>query len=184
MEVLIKDITLENLSDISESCRSCIYWEFPEDFEKAKDMEQNKKLQFCVEKKKEWFLKTLKDFGNCGKIVYYRGKPIGYAQYAPSTRLPQAKNYESKHLGEPDGGAVFLSCLYITNKSMRGRGFGTQLLRHVVNDLKKRGFKAIETFARRGSSNNPSGPIELYLKEGFRVKEELGSEYVLVRLDL
>lgn len=184
MEVLIKDIIPENFSDIPKGCRSCIYWEYPEDFEKARLMEQDKKVQFCVERKKGWFLKTLKEFGNCGKIVYYKGKPIGYAQYAPFTRLPQTKNYESKRLGEPEGGAIFLSCLYISNKSMRGKGVGTKLLRHVINELKKRKCTALETFARSGLSNNPSGPIELYLKEGFYVKEELGPEYVLMRLDL
>ena len=184
MEVLIRDITAENLSDIPEGCRSCIYWEYPEDFEKTRVMEQNKKLQLCVEKKKNWFLETLKEFGNCGKIVYYKDKPIGYAQYAPFTRLPQTKNYESKHLGKTDEGVIFLSCLYISDESMLGKGVGTQLLKFVISDLKKRRFKAIETFARSGSSNNPSGPIELYLKEGFYIKEELGPEYALARLDL
>jgi len=183
MEVLIKDITPENLSDIPEGCRSCIYWEFPEDFEKARVMEQNKKLQFCVGKKKDWFLKTLKEFGNCGEIVYYNDRPIGYAQHAPSTRLPQAQNYEAKCLGKPEE-AIFLSCLYIPDKTMQGKRIGTRLLKHIINDSKKRKFRAIETFARKGSSNNPSGPIEFYLKEGFYVKEELSPEYVLVRLDL
>lgn len=183
MEVLIKDITPENLSDIPEGCRSCIYWEYPEDFEKVRLKEQNRKLQFCVEKKKVWFLKTLKEFGSCGKIVYHKDKTIGYAQYAPFTRLLQAKNYKSKRLGKSER-VVFLSCLYIPNKSMRGKGVGTQLLKHIIVELKKRGFKAVETFARRGSPNNPSGPIELYLKEGFYAKEELSSEYTLVRSDL
>jgi len=184
MEVLIKDITAENLSDIPEGCRSYIYWEYPEDFEKIRLVEQNGKFQFCVEKKKKWFLETLKEFGNCGQIVYYKDKPVGYAQYAPFSRLPQAKNHESKNLGKPDEGVIFLSCLYIPNKSRRGKGVGTQLLKQVINDLKKRGFKAVETFARKGSSNNPSGPVELYVKEGFYVGEELSSGYVLVRLDL
>jgi len=184
MKVLIKDITHENLSDIPESCRSCIYWEYPEDFEKARVMKPDEKLQSSAEKKKNWFLKTLTEFGNCGNIVYYRDKPVGYAQYAPCTCLPQAQNYEARHLGKPGEGVVFLSCLYIPNRSMHGKGIGTHLLKQVINDLKKRGFKAIETFARRGSSNNPSGPVEFYLKEGFYVKEELSSEYVLVRLDL
>ena len=147
-------------------------------------MEQNGKLQFCVEKKRKWFLKTLKEFGNCGKIVYCKDKSIGYAQSAPFTRLPQAKNYESKRLGKPEERVIFLSCLYIPDKIMRGKGVGTQLLKHVINDLKKRRFKAVETFARKGSSNNPSGPAALYLKEGFYVRQELSSEYVLVRLDL
>jgi len=184
MEVLIKDITPENLSDIPESCRSCIYWEYPEDFEKARVMKLDQKLQFCTEKKRNWFLKTLREFGNCGNVVYYMDKPVGYAQYAPITRLPQAQNYESKSLGKPKDMVVFLSCLYIPNKSMHRKRVGTRLLKHVINDLKNRRFKAIETFARRGSSNNPSGPIEFYLKEGFYVKEELNPEYVLVRLNL
>ena len=147
-------------------------------------MEQDKRLQLCVEKKRDWFLETLEEFGNCGKIAYYSDKTIGYAQYSPSTRLPQAKNYESKHLGKLSEGVIFLSCLYIPDKSMRGKGVGTQLLEHVISDLRKRMFKTIETFARSGSSNNPSGPVELYLKEGFDVKEEVYSEYVLVQLDL
>jgi len=184
MKILTRSITPENFGDIPESCRSCIYWEYPEDFEKARLMEQKRKLKLCAEKKKEWFLKTLKEFGSCGKIVYYNSKLVGYAQYAPSTRFPQAKNYESKHLGKAEEGAIFLSCLYIPDKSMRGKGVGTRLLKHIIDDLRKRRFKAVETFARRGSLNNPSGPIELYLKEGFSVREELGSEYALVRLDL
>jgi GNAT superfamily N-acetyltransferase len=179
-----KEYYTESLRDIPENCRNCIYWEYPEDFEKTRPMEQSKKPQFCEEKKNGWFLETLKEFGNFGKIVYHKNKPVGYAQYAPFTRLPQAKNYESKRLGKFEEGVIFLSCLYIPNKSMRRKGVGTKLLKHVVNDLKKRGFKAVETFARKGSSNNPSGPVELYLKEGFYVKEEIYSGYVLVQLDL
>ncbi|MDH5450086.1 MAG: hypothetical protein OEX77_04150 [Candidatus Bathyarchaeota archaeon] len=58
------------------------------------------------------------------------------------------------------------------------------MLKHAINELKKRRFKAVETFARSGSSNNPSGPTELYLKEGFYVREETSPGYALVRLDL
>jgi len=59
-----------------------------------------------------------------------------------------------------------------------------KLLESIILDLKKRGFKAIETFARKGASNNPSGPVKLYFKKGFRIKDETNPEFPLVRLEL
>ena len=59
-----------------------------------------------------------------------------------------------------------------------------KLLDSIVADLKKQGFKVIETFTRRGSTNNPSGPVELYLKRGFYIKNEANPDFPLVRLDL
>jgi GNAT superfamily N-acetyltransferase len=179
MKVVVKGITRENLDDIPEPCRSCVYWEFPEDSEKAKLLKSE-----LVRKKKEWFLRTLREFGNCGKIVYYDNSVVGYAQYASITYLPNIESYESELVGRLEDGTVFLSCLYITEKALRGRGIGMKLLESIILDLKSQGFKAIETFARRGSSNNPSGPIELYFKRGFQTKDERNPEFPLVKLEL
>ena len=179
MKTVVRGITRENLDDLPEPCRSCLYWEFPEDSEKAKLLKSE-----LTRKKKAWFLQTLREFGNCGKFVYYDNSVVGYAQYAPIAYLPNIGSYESKLVGRLEDGIVFLSCLYITEKALRGRGMGIKLLEGIVLDLKKRGFKAVETFARRGSSNNPSGPIELYLKKGFQIKDETNPEFPLVRLEL
>ncbi len=183
MEIAIKDITQENLDDIPELCKSCLYWEFPEDFRDPSLLDPRKKLEFEA-RKKEWFIQTLRNFENCGKIVYHNNIPVGYAQYAPSARLPQARNYRSGPVGRVEEGVVFLSCLYISDEALRGKGVGVKLLDDMITDLKKKGFKAIETFARRGSSNNPSGPFELYLKRGFYIKDETNLEFPLVRLNL
>lgn len=179
MRTVVRGITRENLDYIPEPCRSCLYWEFPEDSEKAKLLKSE-----LARKKKAWFLQTLREFGNCGKLVYYDNNVVGYAQYAPITCFPNIESYESKLVGRLEDGTVFLSCLYITEKALRGRGMGIKLLESIILDLKKRGFEAIETFARRGSSNNPSGPIELYLKKGFQTKDETDPEFLLVRLEL
>jgi len=179
MKITIKDITEENLDDIPRPCRSCLYWELPEDFKKLR---QQNKPQLAEEKKKEWFIKTLGEFGNCGKIVYQDKMPIGYAQYAPVSHLPQARSYKSGRPERIEDRTVFVSCLYISEESQRGKGIGMKLLNTVVMDLRNRGFKAVETFARRGSANNPSGPIELYLKKAFEIKDEIDPEFPLVRL--
>lgn len=104
MKVVIKDITRENLDDIPAPCRGCLYWEFPEDFEK---LAQQKKSELAAEKKRKWFIKTLREFGNCGKIVYQNKAPVGYAQYAPLNRLPQVNSYKSRPPGQIRKGTVF-----------------------------------------------------------------------------
>ena len=104
MKVVFTDITRENLDEIPKPCTDCLYWEFPEDSRNMKS----------ASKKRDWFCETLREFGNCGKIVYYENAPVGYAQYAPATRLPNVKSYGSKLIGQLEDGIVFISCLYIT----------------------------------------------------------------------
>jgi len=182
IEIEIEDINESNLKDIPEPCKSCVYWEFPEGFEKGKkDLQKKSELEV---KKRKWFEWTLKEFGACGKIVYYEDKPIAYAQYGSSVWLPKIKAYESKPVGKLEEGVVFLSCLYITDKTMRGKGIGELLLQNIVEDLKRRGFKAIETFARRSEANNPSGPMAFYIKNGFHIKDKTDPEFPLMRFYL
>lgn len=183
MQVEIKSITESNLDDIPKPCRGCTYWEFRRDVDKAREHPSKVTLE-QTSKKKDWFIHTMKTFGICGKIGYFNQLPVGYAQYAPSNRLPNIASYKCKAIGLIEDGTVFLSCLFINEKSLRGKGSGTKLLDNVVTDLENRGFKAIETFAGKGSANNPSGPVELYLKRGFYIKNEANPNFPLMRLDL
>jgi len=185
IEFAIEDLKEANLGDIPESCRGCVYWEFPQEFEKVKEEKAEAQKKWELEqKKREWFVQTLKEFRTCGKIVYYNGKPVAYAQFAPSARLPKTGHYESQPVGKLEEGVVFLSCLYIADKRLRGKGLGEALLKNIIDELKRRGFKAVETFARRGDSNNPSGPLEFYIKNGFIIKDKTNPEYPLMQLFL
>ncbi|MDH5634594.1 MAG: GNAT family N-acetyltransferase [Candidatus Bathyarchaeota archaeon] len=179
----MEDITQGNLKDVPEPCKACLYWENP--VLKGKQQSTTEKTMHTAEKA-EWFLKTLKEFGNCGKIIYADNKPVGYAQYSSASRLPNTQEYGAKKLGTTQDKVAFISCLYISNKDFRGKGLGKKLLDEVILDLKNRGFNAVETFARESSPNNPSGPIQLYLKKGFHVRERLETnhDFALVRLDL
>ena len=57
------------------------------------------------------------------------------------------------------------------------------MLENLLVELRKREVKAVETFARKNSENNPSGPLELYLKHNFKVKNDK-DDFPLVRFDL
>lgn len=181
----IADITEANLADIPESCKACIYWEFPDEFDKAKEQKARLERRSEFEQKKhEWFVNTVREFGTCGKITYYKDRPVAYAQFAPSDRLPNTAHYESHPVGKLEEGVIFLSCLYVVDKTLRGKGLGKKLLRNIINDARKRGFKAVETFARRGNSDNPSGFLEFYIRNGFTIKDQTNPEFPLVRIFL
>ncbi len=183
MQVTIVDVTARNVGDIPEACKPCLYWENPSIFRRVEELSPAERVGFEA-RKADWFRETQKKSGTCGKILYCEDTPVGYAQYSVVDSLPQAHEYGAKSLGKPEDDVAFISCLYISDELFRRRGLGQRLLGQVISDLKQRGFKAVETFARKKSSNNPSGPIELYLKQGFEVVEDVNPEFALVRLDL
>ncbi|MBO3797907.1 MAG: GNAT family N-acetyltransferase [Thermoproteota archaeon] len=182
MRVEIVSLTEENLIQAPEwgehpfSCKYCIYWESPKEcVDPSKEIREE-----TLAKKLNWLRSVRTMFGECGKLLYVDGKPVGYAQYAPPETLPLSAEYSA---GPPSRDAVLISCLFIAEKEYRGRGLGKLLLESIIEDLRKRGFKAVETFARRNNPNNPSGPVEFYLKNGFRVLRE-DPEFPLMRLEL
>jgi GNAT superfamily N-acetyltransferase len=153
------------------SCQYCLYWESTDDFDEKVSKESAQQL------KSDWFKNVSKEFGDCGVIAYLDNESVGYAQYALPKFFPRVRQYAS---GPPSGDSVFLACLYVPKRELRGIGIGKYLLDIVLSNLQKRGYSAIETFARKDSENNPTGPLEFYLKNGFFVKRER-DEFPLVR---
>jgi ribosomal protein S18 acetylase RimI-like enzyme len=156
------------------SCRYCAYWESTGDFDERVAQSEAERV------KREWFKNTLERFGNCGFIVYRDDDPVGYAQYSLPRFLPRTREYAS---GPPSDDAVFLSCLYVPKRELRGMGIGRYLLETVESDLQRRGYTAIETFARKGSESSPAGPLGFYVRHGFSIASER-DEFPLVRKEL
>lgn len=133
------------------------------------------------EKRQKWFLQMEKKSGcSGGFIVYYDNAPVGFVQYASAKYFPNVKEYRS---GPPSEDAAFLACLYIPKEENRKKGLGTLILKGGIAELERTGCKAVETFARRSSWENPSGPLEFYLKKGFKTKRD-DTDFPLVRLEL
>lgn len=169
----IEDATNSSFKNVPSSCRYCLYWQtsgaYGEEMLKP-EMEQQKR---------EWFNKVSCEFGDCIKIAYSANTPIGFLQYAPAKFFLRTKEYVAGPISED---AVFLACLYVASKEARGKGFGTAMLRNLLAELKQRKSKAVETFARKGSSDNPSGPLAFYLKHGFNIIRNK-NDFPLVRFE-
>jgi len=170
----IETVNEDNFEDVPSPCKYCLYWQtsgpFGEETLKP-EMEQEKR---------EWFNEVNREFGGCIKIAYLNGKPIAFMQYASARFFPRAGVYAS---GPPSEDAVFLACLYISDKEARRQGHGSAMLKDLTVELKERGFKAVETYARKSSDDNPSGPLALYLRHDFRIERDK-NDFPLVRLEL
>lgn len=168
-----EDATKNNFKDIFSPCRYCLYWQtrgpYGEEMLKP-EMEQQKR---------EWFNKISSEFGSCIKIAYLANTPIGFIQYAPARFFQRTNEYVA---GPPSEDAVFLACLYIDSKEARRKGFGTAILKSFLAELEQRKFKAAETFARKSSSDNPSGPLSFYLRKGFNIIRDK-NDFPLVRFE-
>lgn len=167
------DVTETNYHSIPSPCGYCLYWQktgtFTEDTVEPA-MEQEKLA---------WWRKVMSQFGTCHKIAMVDKAPAGFIQYAPSGFFPRLKTYAPL---TPSRDAVFIACLYL-KKECRGKGLGIRMLEELVAALRQKGYVAIETLARGNSVDNPSGPADLYVKQGFEVKHTKG-KWSLLRLEL
>ncbi|MCR4404554.1 MAG: GNAT family N-acetyltransferase [Candidatus Acetothermia bacterium] len=182
MKAELLDLTEENLIEAPEwasrpySCKWCLYWEEPE---LLLDPAEGKKGEM-FQRKLAWLRLVRAEFGPCGKLLYLDGKAIGYAEYAPARFLPNSRNYPAGPVSED---AALIACLFIPAREHRGRGLGSLLLKGILDELRSRGLKAVEAFARRGSPENPVGPVKFYLKHGFHIRRD-DEEFPLMRLEL
>lgn len=159
MKRKIISITSDCLQDLSEPCRSCLYWESSPGSHEVEDKKESKRL------KEKWFQATLSDWGECGKILYQGSQVLAYAQYGPGFYFPRTNGYLAGKVSED---AIFLSCLRVVPE-VRGKGLGRIMLRAVEKDLYKKGFKALETIAGKREQDYV-GPVDFYLKNGFFVR--------------
>lgn len=171
----IVDVSGSNYQDIPDfgpiSCRSCLRWEMGNGSGHGPGGDREAL-------KRNWFNGVNFVYGPCGKLVYHNGKVVAWAQYAPANCFPKSGAYHSY----PSQDAYLITCLVVAPKYRR-RGFGEMLLRAIIEDLRGRGLKAVETFAMKNGENNPSGPVELYRSAGF--KTEADDEHLpLLRLEL
>ncbi len=167
-------IALGNFKEIPPPCSHCLYWE------KIGQPERSLTKQQMKLRRLDWLSKVITEFGDCGFVVHFDADPVGFVQYAHPRFFPNISEYLS---GPPSDDAVFLACLHIVKKEARHKGLGASILRRLLSELRDEGFGAVETFSRRSSENNPSGPLRLYMKQGFRVVRER-DDFPLVRYEL
>ncbi|MFD5817091.1 GNAT family N-acetyltransferase [Streptomyces sp. NPDC127038] len=130
-------LTLDNLPDLPNRCRACVFWELdPVRGEAAL------KAGTSALEKEAWISSVLLDWGSCGRVAYVDDVPVGYVLYAPPAYVPRSTAFPTSPVA-PD--AVQLMTSFIM-PGYQGQGLGRVMVQTVAKDLLRRGFRAIEAF--------------------------------------
>ncbi|KMS87035.1 MULTISPECIES: GNAT family N-acetyltransferase [Streptomyces] len=153
-------LTLDNLQDLPQRCRSCVFWELdPVSGEAAV------KGGTAALEKESWISAVLLDWGSCGRVVYVDDVPAGFVLYAPPAYVPRSTAFPTSPVS-PD--AVQLMTGFVM-PGYQGQGLGRVLVQAVAKDLLRRGFKAIEAFGdSRWKEPACMLPAEHLLAVGFK----------------
>ncbi|MBK3644812.1 GNAT family N-acetyltransferase [Streptomyces sp. MBT33] len=130
-------LTLDNLQDLPNRCRSCVFWELdPVSGEAAV------KAGTAALEKEAWISAVLLDWGSCGRVVYVDDAPVGFVLYAPPAYVPRSTAFPTSPVS-PDAVQLITSSIM---PGYQGQGLGRVMVQTVAKDLLRRGFKAIEAF--------------------------------------
>ena len=172
MTLRLEDLDTRHVDGLASLCGGCVYWEFPRAFDEGVSQKKARLM------KSKWVCCNIPECP-IGRVAFSEEELVGFVQFGPPELYPRRLEYECGPVGED---ALFIACLFVA-VGQRGQGISKQLLADVGEVARGSGYGALETFARRASSNNPSGPIELYEACGFEVARD-GAEFPLVRLEL
>ncbi|PRH81172.1 GNAT family N-acetyltransferase [Streptomyces solincola] len=153
-------LTLDNLPDLPQRCRTCVFWELdPVSGEAAV------RGGTADQEKEAWISAVLLDWGSCGRVVYVDDAPAGFVLYAPPAYVPRATAFPTSPVS-PDA-VQLITALIVPGH--QGQGLGRVLVQTVAKDLLRRGFRAIEAFGdARWKEPACLLPAEHLLSVGFK----------------
>ena len=172
-------LTLDNLGDLPDQCRSCVFWELEPVLRRRADASGDSACE-----KESWVSRTLLEWGSCGRVAYVDGEPAGYILYAPATFVPGASSFPTAP-ASPD--AVLLTTAMV-DPAYGDAGLGRTLVQAMAKDLIQRGgIRAIEAFGDTRAPREGYGgcvlPADFLLRVGFKTHRH-HPRYPRMRLEL
>ncbi|MBA0124026.1 GNAT family N-acetyltransferase [Haloechinothrix sp. YIM 98757] len=160
-------VTLDNLEHLPLRCRRCVYWEL------APHMREQVEEYGETEVEKEaWISAVLLEWGSCGRIAYSEDLPVGFVLYAPPNAVPRASAFPTAPVSAD---AIMLTSFFVLPE-FRSCGLGRMLVQAAVQDLTRRGVKAVEAFgdeeaadaAQNALDHNCVVPADFLRSVGFK----------------
>lgn len=167
-----EDLHPEDVHDMFALCQGCIFWELPRQFATRPTFGEMLRM------KTEWLVTHCRQH-TLGKVARENGSLLAFTQFGPPEFYPQRTTYDA---GPVSRDAMLITCVFV-DPHCRSKGLASELLWLTEEVAGRLGYAAIEAFARVGSSNNPAGPVELYLRCGFRVQRP-HQDFPLMRKDV
>jgi GNAT superfamily N-acetyltransferase len=148
-------ITLDNLGDVADGPRRCLFWELGPGVDRDEDPEQVKEA---------WVSSVLLEWGPCGTLVYLDGVPAGHVFYAPAAMVPRSTSFPTSPVGDD---AILLTSAQV-RPEFAGQGLGRVLVQTVARDAVKRGIRAVEAFGAGSQLGDCLLPVGFLQAVGFK----------------
>lgn len=199
LNLIIKDLSCEQLEKIEFKCIECSYWF---DCEKTNFLKELSKVQSIRElrgflkgklfeessrKDKRKKIISFKEHGGRIKAAFIGGKCVGIILAGNYYLFPRLRNF---NVFPPDFESIFLGCIYVISE-YRGMSVAKRLLIEIEKDLIKEKVKSIESIGKRLNDdideeeyeNSPLIPFKFLIKNGFYLKKN-DPLFPLLRLNL
>ncbi len=163
MSVRIRPLRLAGFEQLPKHARRCVFWEVDPQTLRGDSLPDP---EF---EKEAWLSMVMLEWGSCGQLASaesgeqsdeFDGPCLGYVLYAPPGAVPRAQRFPTGPVS-PD--AVLLTSMGI--EPGQPDSLSIQLIGQVVNELVKRGVRALEAFGRTSEAGS--------LLEGATVGPEL-----------
>jgi hypothetical protein len=151
-------LRLEAFEQLPKHARRCVFWEVDPSTLPGEDHLADPEFE-----KEAWLSMVMLEWGSCGQIAVQCDPDglsaddapcLGYAFYAPPRAVPRARLFPS---GPVSADAVLLTSIGI-EAAEDPDGLPRGLIASVVEDLVRRGVKALEAFGRTAVAAELSDP--------------------------
>ncbi|WP_046314993.1 hypothetical protein [Mycobacterium sp. UM_Kg1] len=147
MSVRIAPLKLEGFEQLPKHARRCVFWEVD-----PATLGGDEHLSDPEFEKEAWLSMVMLEWGTCGQVATpsaaARGIAdpacLGYALYAPPRAVPRAHRFPT---GPVSADAVLLTSIGVDPAPLAD-GLPRELIARVVEELMRRGVRALEAFGR------------------------------------
>jgi len=150
VSVRIRPLRLEAFEQLPKHARRCVFWEV-----EPETLDRGDQLADPEFEKEAWLSMVMLEWGSCGQVANPAREPdrddgddgdepcLGYVLYAPPRAVPRAARFPT---GPVSADAVLLTSMGI--EPDQPDGVAGLLIGQVVNELVRRGVRALEAFGR------------------------------------
>ncbi|ODR09813.1 acetyltransferase [Mycolicibacillus koreensis] len=144
MSARITPLRLEAFDQLPKTARRCVFWEVD-----PGTLDAGERLADPEFEKEAWLSMVMLEWGSCGQLALppadaLRQRCLGYVFYAPPRVVPRARRFPT---GPVSADAVLLTSMAV-EPGAQSTGMAARLVAGAVEDLVRRGVRALEAFGR------------------------------------
>ena len=152
MSASIRPLRLDAFEQLPKHARRCVFWEV--DPQTLRDGDQLADPEF---EKEAWLSMVMLEWGSCGQLAAAGSSDddgdseptcLGYVLYAPPRAVPRAQRFPT---GPVSADAVLLTSMGV--EPGQPEDLQRMLIAQVVNELVRRGVRALEAFGRTAQAS-------------------------------